>query len=129
VPGSRFADANPSRLAIKRQQMHQPPYCLYQNQREVALDALREVCLYRGWRLWAAHVRSNHVHAVVEAEVRPELVMNALKSYASRRLNRLSADERDRNRWLWKDEDVLEAIRYIVSGQGKPMEVYHAELL
>ena len=137
VPGSRLADANPARLAVKRQQMDQAPYCLYQNQRAAVLDALREVCLYRMWHLWAAHVRTNHVHAVVEADVRPELVMNALKSYASRGLNRLGGDERDRKRWarhgstrwLWKDEDVQEAIRYVVSGQGKPMEVYQAELL
>ena len=32
-------------------------------------------CAHRGWSL-AAHVRRNHVHAVVEAEVPPERVMN-----------------------------------------------------
>ena len=96
------------------------------------LDALREVCLHRGWSLWAAHVRTNHVHVVVEADVRPEKVMNAFKSYASRGLKRLEIDGPDRKRWarhgsmrwLWKDEDVQEAIRYVVSGQGEPMEVY-----
>jgi REP element-mobilizing transposase RayT len=137
VPGSRLADANPARLAVKRQQMDQEPYFLDPDRREVVFDALHEVCVYRLWRLWAAHVRTNHVHVVVEAEVRPELVMNALKSYASRALNRSGRDERDRKRWarhgstqwLWKDDDVQEAIRYVVSGQGKPMQVYQAELL
>jgi REP element-mobilizing transposase RayT len=136
VPGSRLADANPSRLAVNREQMDQAPYLLGRDQRTAVLDAVREVCLYRMWRLWAAHVRTNHVHAVVEADVRPELVMNALKSYASRGLNRVG-DERDRKRWarhgstrwLWGDEDVQEAIRYVVSGQGEPMQVYQAELL
>jgi REP element-mobilizing transposase RayT len=101
------------------------------------LDTLHEVCAYRGWNLWAAHVRTNHVHVIVEADVRPENVMNALKSYASRSLNRLGTDGADRKRWarhgstrwLWKDEDVQEAIRYVVSGQGEPMEVYLADLL
>jgi hypothetical protein len=73
---------------------------------------------------------------IVEAEVRPENVMNTLKSYASRSLNRLGNDRPDRKRWarhgstrwLWKDEDVQEAIRYVVSGQGEPMEVYLADL-
>jgi hypothetical protein len=34
--------------------------------------------------LLAAHVRTNHVPVVVEAEVRPETIMNTFKSYASR---------------------------------------------
>jgi REP element-mobilizing transposase RayT len=29
-------------------------------------------CAHRGWNLLAAHVRSNHVHVIVEAEIRPE---------------------------------------------------------
>jgi hypothetical protein len=65
------------------------------------------------------------------------MVMNTFKSYASRSLNRLGVDEPNRKRWsrhgstrwLWKDEDVQEAIRYVVSGQGEAMQVYLAELL
>jgi REP element-mobilizing transposase RayT len=101
------------------------------------LDALREACLHRGWSLWAAQVRANHVHVVVEADVRPEKIMNAFKSYASRGLNRLGIDGPDRKRWArhgstrwsWKDEDAQEAFRYVVSGQGEPMEVYLGDLL
>ena len=132
VPGSRLADANPARLTAKRDQMDQPPYLLDQVRRMTVLGSLREVCSYRTWSLLAAHVRTNHVHAVIEADVRPELIMNALKSYASRALNRLGIDEPDRKRWarhgstrwLRKDEDVQEAIRYVVSAQGQPMQVY-----
>jgi REP element-mobilizing transposase RayT len=101
------------------------------------LNALRDVCLHHGWNLWAAHVRTNHVHAVVEADVRPEKITHAFKSYASRSLNRLGIDGLERKRWarhgstrwLWKDEDVQEAIRYVVSGQGEPMEVYTGDLV
>jgi len=132
VPGSRLAEANPERAAVKRQPMDQAPDCLDRDRRAAVLDALREVCFDRGWNLWAAHVRTNHVHVVVEAGVGPEKVMNAFKSYASRGLNRLEIDGGDRKRWarhgstrwLWKDEDVQEAIRYAVSGQGEPMEVH-----
>jgi len=132
IPGSPLADASPERVAMKSQQMDQEPYILDQERRAVVLAALRNVCLYRKWNLLAAHVRTNHVHAVVEAEVRPETVMHAFKSYASRDLNRLGTDEPERKRWarhgstrwLWKDEEVEEVIRYVVSGQGEPMEVY-----
>jgi hypothetical protein len=72
---------------------------------------------------------------VVEGDIRPEMMLNTFKSYASRGLNRMGVDEQDRKRWarhgstrwLFKDEDVQEAIRYVVSGQGEAMEVYIAE--
>jgi REP element-mobilizing transposase RayT len=137
VAGSRLADVNSERVAVKRQQMDQAPYFLDRDRRAAVLDALRDVCLHHGWSLWAAHVRTNHVHAVVEADVRPERIMNAFKSYASRNLNRLRIDEPDRKslarhgstRWLWKDRDVREAIRYVIEGQGERIEVHRAELL
>jgi REP element-mobilizing transposase RayT len=115
--------------------MKQAPYLLDRDSRTAVLGALREVCLHRHWNLLAAHVRTNHVHAVVDAEVQPEKVMNDFKSYASRGLNRLLRDGPDRKRWarhgstrwLWKDQDVREAIRYVVEEQGEPMAVFVAE--
>ena len=137
VPGGRLAGGDPERVAMMRQQMDQVPYFLDKERRMRVLDALREVCVQREWNLWAAHVRTNHVHVVVEADVRPERVMNAFKSYASRGLNLLGIDGVGRKRWarhgstrwLWKDKDVRECIRYVVSGQGEPMEVYVGDLL
>lgn len=137
TPGTRLAEASPARVAVKREQMDQPPYYLDGERRATVLRAICDVCLHRGWRLWAAHIRTNHVHVVVEAEVRPEMIMNAFKSYASRRLNRSGEDEPNRKRWachgstrwLWKDEDVQETIRYVVAGQGEPMDVYLGELV
>jgi REP element-mobilizing transposase RayT len=135
VPGAPLAEADPERVEVKREQMDQAPYLLDRDRRVVVLDALREVCSHRNWRLWAAHVRANHVHVVVEGDVRPEKVMHAFKTYASRNLNRLEIDEPDRkrwarhgsSRWLWKDEDARRAIQYVVSEQGEPMEVFLAE--
>ena len=51
------------------------------------LAVIQRHCAYRGWNLLAAHVRSNHVHIIVEAETRPEKIMNEFKAYASRELN------------------------------------------
>jgi REP element-mobilizing transposase RayT len=135
--GSPFAEASPQRRAVKLEQMDQEPYSLDRQRRAAVLSALREVCQHRSWNLLAAHVRTNHVHVVVEGDVRPEMIMNTFKKYASRGLNNLGIDEPDRKRrarhgstrWLFKDENVQEAIRYVVSGQGEPMEVYLAECL
>src|ERR1700722_20216343 len=73
VPGSRFVEANSDRVAVKREQMDQALYSLDRDRRIIVLAALREVCPHRGWSLLAAHVRTNHVHVVVEAEGPPEI--------------------------------------------------------
>ena len=114
--------------------MDQPPYGMDRSRRETVLASLLDRCSERHWSVLAAHVRTNQVHIVVEAEVRPERVMNDLKSYASRSLNRSGVDEPDRKRWarhgstrwLWKRENVSAAIRYVVDGQGDPMAVFEA---
>jgi REP element-mobilizing transposase RayT len=132
VYGNPIAEPSARRVAFESELMDQPPYLLNTVHRTTVLDALHQGCLRRGWSLWAAHVRTTHVHAVVESEDRPEMVMNALKSYASRSLNLLEAERKrwtrhGSTRWLWKDEDVQEAIRYVVLGQGEAMEVYLRE--
>jgi REP element-mobilizing transposase RayT len=137
LPGSRLLEADPQRALVERQSMNQTPYSLDPDGRAAVLEALREVSLHRGWNLLAAHVRTNHVHVIVEADGRPERVMNAFKSYASRGLNRLGRDGPDRKRWarhgstrwLWKDQDVQEAIRYVVEEQGAPMLLFVADVL
>jgi REP element-mobilizing transposase RayT len=115
----------------------QPPYSLDGDSRAAVLSALRRHCALRGWNLLAAHVRTNHVHVIVEADVRPEKIMNEFKSYASRELNLLERDGADRRRWarhgstrwLWKDRDVQEALRYVVEEQGEPMALFVGEIV
>ncbi|HEX4769813.1 MAG TPA: hypothetical protein VH351_03215 [Bryobacteraceae bacterium] len=60
--------------------MDQPPYGMDRSRREAVLTAMLERCTDRGWSLLAAHVRTNHVHLVLEADARPEQ-MNDLKSF------------------------------------------------
>ena len=122
--GSRTLEENPQRVAAERQRMKDTPYELDEERREIVLQTLLEVCLHRGWTLLAAHIRTNHVHVIAGAEVAPETLLGAFKAYASRALRRIDGEEPDRRRWarhgstrwLWKDEDVREAIRYVVEG-------------
>ena len=112
VFGDRLLEHDPQRAAAERRSMNQSPYELDPDSRAVVLQALKQVCRYRGWNLLAAHVRSNHVHIIVEAEVPPEKAMNDFKAYASRALNQLGRDEPGRRRWvrhgstrwLWKTD-------------------------
>lgn len=130
--GAPILEIDSTRAESERERMNQPPYTLNQVRRDVVLEAIREVCAHRGWSLLAAHVRSNHVHIIVEAEIPPERVINDCKSYASRRLTRIKLDEPSRKRWarhgstrwLWKPEHVSAAIQYVVAEQGDAMAVF-----
>jgi REP element-mobilizing transposase RayT len=116
--GSPLLEPNSQRVMAERREMLQDPYVLDQVRRDVVLAAIHRHCALRGWNLLAAHVRSNHVHVIVESEARPERIMNEFKSYASRELNRLGPDcpgrkrwARHEARWLWKDDDVRHALQ------------------
>jgi REP element-mobilizing transposase RayT len=131
LPGSRFLDADQKRAEVETEAMTEAPYLLDDPARAIVLEAIKEVCAHRHWTLLAGHVRTNHVHVIVEADARPERAMNDFKSYASRALNKLEPDkERKRwtrhgsTRWLWKDQDVSEAIRYVIDEQGDPMPFF-----
>jgi REP element-mobilizing transposase RayT len=112
--------------------MNQPPYSLDQPRRDAVLAVILERGIRRGWSILAAHVRTNHVHVIIDAEAKPERVMNDLKAYARRVLNQCEFDTSDRKRWarhgstrwLRDRESVDAAIQYIIEKQGNPMAVY-----
>ena len=134
LPGSRTMEADPKRVLAEKQRMNQEPYGMDRRRRETVLAAILERCSSRDWSLLAAHVRTNHVHVVVEADAQPERIMNDLKSYASRCLNLRGLDEPARKRWarhgstrwLWQPKSVSAAVRYVVDEQGDPMAVFEA---
>jgi REP element-mobilizing transposase RayT len=110
------------------------PYTPDEVRRHAVLRSIKEVCCFRDWTLLAAHVRTNHVHAVVTADCIPEQVMIALKAYSSRELNRMAIDGARRRRWaqhasirsLWTKEAVAAAVEYVIRGQGEVMSVFEA---
>jgi REP element-mobilizing transposase RayT len=134
VSRSPLIGAHPDRVLAEMQRMDQPPYGMDHRRREAVLAAVLERCAHRGWGLRAAQVRTNHAHTVVEADVQPEIIMNDLKAYASRCLNRLVLDDPGRKRWarhgstrwLKNPLSVSAAIRYVVDQQGSPMAVFEA---
>jgi REP element-mobilizing transposase RayT len=134
--GVRLVAADLKRVSAERGQMDQPPYNMDRERREAVLEAILDGCSYRTWIVLAAHVRTSHAHIVVESEARPERIMNDLKSYASRHLNRMGLDQAPRKRWarhgstrwLWKAEHVSAAVRYVVEEQGERMALFEAGL-
>jgi REP element-mobilizing transposase RayT len=133
--GSPFPEANPRFEAAAANLMKGQPYLLDKPRCSIVLEGLTECCRRRAWHLYAAHVRTNHVHVVVEADCTPELAMNALKAYASRALNARNLDPPKPRRWarhgstryLRTSEAISAAIDYVVRGQGEALAAYEAE--
>ena len=133
-PGTRVMAPDDRLIAAERYLMDQPADRLDAQRRDIELNAIRKTCEHRGWTLLAAHVRTEHVHAVIASREPPEKVMLDLKRYASRALNLASLDASERKRWarhgstqsLRSPEAVSAAVRYVVEGQGEEMSFFAA---
>ncbi len=79
APNSRLQQA-------ERKLLKHPPVTLDGRQRPVVEKAVREVCELRGYTLVAINVRTNHVHTVVSAQMKPEPILQAFQAYATRKL-------------------------------------------
>ena len=86
-------------MEFERGAMSQPAYHLDEIRRQIVLKAIREVCEHRNWLLFAAHVREDHVHVVVQAGVKPEKIMNDFKVYSTRALKVLNTESPECERW------------------------------
>jgi len=104
------------------------PVTLDERQRGVVEKAVREICEFRGWEMYAVAVRSNHVHVVLGAgdwTHSPEIMLSQLKSRATRRLREEFLVSEDASLWvrhgstryLWNTKSVLAASQYVMEGQ------------
>jgi len=100
--------------------------------REIVLGAVREVTAFRGWKLWACHVRTQHIHMVVTAIADPDKVMVDCKARATRLLREAGSIGEGQKVWarhgstrhLWNDRDIEDACWYVLFEQGDPMAVF-----
>ena len=105
---------------------------LSESQRKVIEEAIAEVCRHRGYLLHAVNARTNHIHAVVSAQMKPERIIDAFKSYATRRLRKNGLVPRSQKVWsrgrsreyLWKPRSVERAVDYVLNRQdGERFEI------
>jgi hypothetical protein len=130
--GTAFIPADPELEQEQRRAMRQEPYLLDEPRREVVLRTILEVARHRKWRLWAVHVRTNHVHILVSAPSAPGKVMSDFKAWCSRRLRENFGENADRDRWtqhgstkyIFNEGGLDEKIAYVVNGQGVPMAFF-----
>ena len=62
-----------------------PPFLLNTASRKIVERAIREVCHFRSWSLFAINVRTNHAHTVVSAAATSAKILNDFKAYSTRR--------------------------------------------
>jgi REP element-mobilizing transposase RayT len=125
----------PTLLHFEQKRMIQRPYLLDEPRRAIVLAAIQSVCRYREWKLFAVHVRQNHVHVVVDIRCLPDRAAQDFKEYASRSLNKTSLDAPGRMRWARHSSVRLlpnraareRAIHYVAANQGDPMALFVAE--
>ena len=117
---------------IMQSEIKQPAVILNDIQRTAVEIAIIELCGQRKYHLQAINVRTNHAHAVVSAQAKPERIADAFKAFATKKLreeNLVSSElkiwSRGRSRrYLWKPRHVAAAIDYVLYGQGDlPFEI------
>ncbi len=97
--------------------------------RDIIKTAFENTCQHLRWRIYALHVRTNHVHVVLQADQHANDVMRILKTNATILLRKKSDIEKDRKVWsrhgstkyLWTDQSIYFACEYTISEQGNKM--------
>ena len=110
-----------------RQQMTGQTVLLRPCDRETVEDAIREHCDIRGWKLFAANARTNHVHAVVGAAAVPQAIRDQLKANCTRRLRTQPAPLQVSRTWtrggdceiLDTDDEIELAVIYVLEAQDR----------
>jgi hypothetical protein len=102
--------------------MADEPYLLDLPRANIVLTAIQEVCRFRNWDLIAAHVRTNHVHLIVDGLQEPDRAIVQFKASATRALRAKRIWARGGStRALTSRSALDQAIRYVIAQQGESM--------
>ena len=127
--GTPMLPPKSGRVRFERGLMAEQPVTLNPRQRRTIDASIKETCTIRNWSLWSLAVRTNHVHAVVTANRKPEVVLSALKANATRAMRESGCWKTDQTplayrgskRYLWTEKELADAVAYVEYGQGLPL--------
>jgi hypothetical protein len=113
----------------------QEPFKMDKARADIVLDSIVSYSSARNWLIRAAHVRTTHIHLVVDLDREPDDAVRELKANASRAIRRLGLEAPDRRLWarggstrrLWNSSSVNAAVYYVIHGQGSPIALYSLE--
>jgi REP element-mobilizing transposase RayT len=127
---TKFLPENPALRAYEESIQEHQAFVLDSEAQEIVKQTILETCRFREWLLYAAHIRSTHVHLVLKADARPERVLIDLKAYATRMLKKNGYKQprfwtrHGSTRYLNTTSQLNKSIHYIISEQGEPMSIY-----
>ena len=132
--GTPFLSSNEQWQRYNKAALKHPPVKLDAAMRAAAEAAIREACEFRNWLLQAINVRTNHLHTVVSAPCKPEPVMTAFKSNATRKMRETNCWQESHSPWadkgskryLWTPRSVERATDYTINGQGDEIPDFNA---
>jgi len=127
--GEKFVPCSPGLNTKEQSFLKHQPIKLNALHRNIVLQAILEVCKFRGWLAHAVHVRSNHIHIVVSGREKPEKMMRDFKIYATKTIkkdsDKISAEKywtrHGSTKYIWTKEKLRSSIEYVKNGQGKIM--------
>ena len=110
-----------------RKQMKGEAVLLEPHDRNTIEITCRKHCEHRGWHLLAVSARTNHVHAVVAADAKPQVVRDQLKANSTGALRRQAVPLNVHRTWtkggdceiLDTDDDVRNAVIYVTEAQDR----------
>ncbi|MCX7125461.1 MAG: transposase [Gammaproteobacteria bacterium] len=117
---------------LMRDKLRYDPFLLNETRRESVLQGIIHACNYYHWRLYAAHVRTNHLHILLHAREKSDTVTTKIKALATKFLKKRHNDLPEQKFWtrgksarcIW-DFAFLSLIRdYIIEEQGEKMAHY-----
>ena len=132
IYGTSDISPNKNLEDLMKKNMKSETFLLNDSQRNAVEEAVKEFCEYKDYYLHAVNVRTNHVHLVITAQTKPELIINSIKSYSTRKLRELKLisditkpwSRGGSRRYLWKERHVSLAVEYVLYGQGDvPFEI------
>jgi REP element-mobilizing transposase RayT len=129
IYGSPAIAPNEKLIGITESNRGDAEFLLDGKQRAVVRKAIEDCCLLREWQLRAINVRTNHVHATISAARKPEGILVAFKSNATKYLREAQLVSFEQKVWsrggstryLWKPEHINRANDYVLNGQGNDL--------
>ena len=117
--------ADPELEAEAREKMKFDPVYLSPQDRATVELACREHCDHRGWKLHAVNARTNHVHVVVVADVKPQTIRDQLKANCTTKLRGQPIPLICERTWtkgadcevLFDEQSLQNAIQYTLEAQ------------
>ncbi len=133
--GSQFVSPNDEYCERMHKKLQYQKFLLNESQRKTVLKSIVYACKHYHWHLIAAHVRSNHIHFLLNAEKDPDFIAIKVKAFATRFLKKSHPEipiqkywtRGQSTRYVWKKSMVYVAADYIIERQGEKMAYYFDE--